>query len=124
MTTGSLWYFHKDEVNDDDMNENNNDNFRVNKEKETANKPFEYKTKTIGSTSNNNNNRLNAEIVVPLKYLSNFGRSLNLLLIKCQIELDLPWSEYCVRSDLSKTPEVVKPIQQMQHYNWNNVLSK
>ena len=49
---------------------------------------FEYKTKLIGSTSNDDS-RLDAEIVVPLKYLGNFCRSLDLLLINCQTELDL-----------------------------------
>ena len=33
------------------------------------------------------NNTLNAEIVVPLKYLSNFRRFLNLPLINCEVEL-------------------------------------
>ena len=37
------------------------------------------KTKLIGSTPNNDY-RLNAEIVVPLTYLSNFWRSLNFAL--------------------------------------------
>ena len=71
MTTESLWYFHKDEVNDDDMNENNNDNFRVNNEKETANKPFEYKTKTIGSKPDDNDT-LDTKADVSLKYFSDF----------------------------------------------------
>ena len=35
-------------------------------------------------------NALGAEIVVPLKYLSKFGRSLELPLIDCEIEFDLP----------------------------------
>ena len=37
----------------------------------------------------NNNNILEAEIVVPLKYLSSFCRSLDLPLTNCGIELDL-----------------------------------
>ena len=37
----------------------------------------------------NNNNILHAEVVVPLKYLSNFWRSLDLPLINCEIKLDL-----------------------------------
>ena len=41
----------------------------------------------------NNNNILDAEVVVPLKYLSNFWRSLDLPLISCEIELDLSWSK-------------------------------
>ena len=46
---------------------------------------------------------LNAEIVVPLKYLSNFWRPLGLPLRNCEIELDLRWSKTCVISEISKT---------------------
>ena len=45
-------------------------------------------TKTIGSTSNNNN-ILDIEVVVPLKYLSNFWRPLDFPLVNCEIEFDL-----------------------------------
>ena len=38
----------------------------------------------------------NVEIVVPLKYLSNFWRTLEMPLIKCEIELILTWSRNCV----------------------------
>ena len=55
----------------DGANENNNDNYRVNNEKTTASKSFEYKTNIIGTTPINDNT-IDAEIVVPLKYLSNF----------------------------------------------------
>ena len=51
-------------------------------------KSFEYKTEIIGRTPDDNN-MLNAEVVVPLKYLSYFWRFLDLLLINCEIELDL-----------------------------------
>ena len=33
------------------------------------------------------------KIVVPLKHLSNFGRTLNIPLINCEIELVLVWSK-------------------------------
>ena len=39
---------------------------------------------------------LNTEVVVPLKYLSNFWRSLDLSLINCEIELGLKWAKNCV----------------------------
>ena len=52
----------------------------------------------------NNNNILDAE--VPLRYLSNFWRSLDLLLINCEIELDLSWSKECIRSEISITPGI------------------
>ena len=45
----------------------------VNHNKTTTSKPFKYKTKITGSTVNNGN-RLNAEVAVPLKYISNFWR--------------------------------------------------
>ena len=35
-------------------------------------------------------------IVVPLKYLSNFWRSLNITLINCEVELILTWFKNCV----------------------------
>ena len=37
-----------------------------------------------------------ATIAVPLKYLSNFWRSLQMPLIKCKIELKLNWTKYFV----------------------------
>ena len=36
------------------------------------------------------------EILVPLKYLSNFWRSLQMLLINCESNLILTWSANCV----------------------------
>ena len=38
----------------------------------------------------------NVEIMVPLKYLSNFWRTLEMLLINCEINLILTWSINCV----------------------------
>ena len=51
-------------------------------------------------------NTLNIEVVVSLKYLSNFRRSLDLLLINCEIELELSWSRNCVISEISRTNAV------------------
>ena len=42
--------------------------------------------------------RLNVKIVVPLKYLSNFFRSLEMPLINCKIKLNLTWKKECVLS--------------------------
>ena len=78
MPSGSLWNYYRDEVNDDE-NENNDNHNTVNNNKAATSKSFEYKTKTTGSMPNNNN-ILEAEVVVPLKYLNNFGRSLDLSL--------------------------------------------
>ena len=40
----------------------------------------------------------NAAIAMPLKYLSNFWRSLEMPLINCKVELKLKWTKYCVLS--------------------------
>ena len=42
--------------------------------------------------------RLNVKVVVPLKYLSNFFRSLEMSLINCEIKLNLTWKKECVLS--------------------------
>ena len=56
---------------------------------------FNFKTKITGQT--NNDGEINGvEIMVPLKYLSNFWRTLQMPLINCEIELILTWSRNCV----------------------------
>ena len=42
--------------------------------------------------------RLNLKVVAPLKYLSNFFRSLEMPLINCKIKLNLTWKKECVLS--------------------------
>ena len=47
------------------------------------------------------------EVIVPLKYLSNFWRSFNLTFINCEIELDLRWSAlFILLEDNNKITEV------------------
>ena len=43
-----------------------------------------------------NNGTKNIEIMVPLKYLSNFWRTLEMPSINCEINLLLTWSASCV----------------------------
>ena len=83
LTSGSLWNYYREKVNDD-PNENNVAGNKINNNKTIASKSFEYKTKLIGSTPNDNNT-LNVEVVVPLKNLSNFWRYLDFPLINCEI---------------------------------------
>ena len=71
----------------------------------TTSKYFEYKTKIIGSTPANNNT-LDKEVVVQLKYLSNFWRFLDLSLINCAVELDLSWSKECIIFEISRTHNI------------------
>ena len=53
------------------------------------------KQKITGKTDNNKKID-NIEIMVPLKYLSSFWRTLEKPLIDCEIELILTWSASCV----------------------------
>ena len=82
-TSGSLWGFKRDEiVNNADVT--NNDNAPS----------FKYKANLIGNTENNGTKN-GVKIAVPLKYLSNFWRSLEMPLINCKVELSLKWIENC-----------------------------
>ena len=59
------------------------------------------KQKITGQTADNNNNgniagRADVEIMIPLKYLSVFWRTLEMPLINCEIELILTWSRNSV----------------------------
>ena len=57
-------------------------------------KSFDYKVKLLGNPIFANNiARLNIKIAVPLKYLSNFFRSLEMPLINCKVKLNLTWKK-------------------------------
>ena len=92
-TTGSLWNYCRDELADDINDNNNNPNKNVIKSES-----FKYKASITGSTYNvdaritdNAGNQVNnpnydanksgkeeVEIAIPLKYLSNFWKTLNM----------------------------------------------
>ena len=78
-TTGSLWQCYKDDPNDN----------------LTDSESFKSKVKITGKTPNNGNTK-DVEIIVPLKYLSNFWRTLEMPLINCEVNLILTWSRDCV----------------------------
>ena len=60
-------------------------------------KSFDYKANFIeGGVTQNNLTKNDVKAVAPLKYLSNFWRSLNISLINCKIELILTWFKNCV----------------------------
>ena len=54
---------------------------------------FNYKTSITGKLEGNNADQDDIEIAVPLKYLSNFWRTLDVPLINCEISLTLSWSQ-------------------------------
>ena len=55
---------------------------------------FNFKTEITGQT--NNDGIINVEIMVPLKQLGDFWRTLEIPLIDCEVELFLTWSINCV----------------------------
>ena len=124
-TTGSLWQFFRDEpVPDGDIED------------------------SVSGKTPNNDNKKDVERMVPLKYSSNFWRTLEMPLINCEVNLILTWSSTCVIKDSSdaatfaitdtklyvpvvtlSTQENTKFLQQLKSgfkrvINWNKYLSK
>ena len=110
---------------------------------------FKFKPKITGKTGNNGTK--DVEIMVPLKYLNNFRRTLEMPLINCEVNLILTWSSSCVLIATSvqnqaarftitdtklyvpvvtlSTQENTKFLQQLKSgfkrvINWNKYLSK
>ena len=88
-TSGSLWQFKRDEVpaNNADLTINNSQSFKYN---------AVLLGKTADAVNNTNSSVKDTKIVVPLKYLSNFWRSLEIILINCKVNLELDWRLYLV----------------------------
>ena len=60
---------------------------------------FKYKVKVLDNpVLDGNIAKRSVKVVVPLKYLSNFFRSLEMPLINCKIKLNLTWKKECVLS--------------------------
>ena len=87
-TSGRLWQYCKD------IPAVNNNGDIVDFNGANATDSFNFKTKIISETVNSG--RINIEIMVPLKYLSNFWRTLEMPLINCEVNLISTWSENCV----------------------------
>ena len=76
-------------------------NFNVDIDNTIDFKSFKYKAKLLRNTEADDANGIlkNAAIAVPLKYLTNFWRSLEMTLIDCKVELKLKWTNLnCVSS--------------------------
>ena len=105
-TIGSLYNYYRDELSGDPDN-NNFDNIKV-----VNSKTFNYKNKIIGNTYNlnagddgydvNKNGTQEVELTIPLKYLGNFWRALNISLISCEVYLELKWNKNCVITSLEQ----------------------
>ena len=90
-TSESLWQFKRDElpINNDGLAIDNSQSF---KQKEAL------VGKTENAVNNSNSSVNDLKIVVPLKCLSNFWRSLEMPLINCKAYLELNWIEDCILS--------------------------
>ena len=143
-TSGSLWQYCKDIPA-----RNNNDNNNINFTEDNRTDSFNFKVKFTGQTGDDGTK--DVEIMVPLKYLSNFWRTLEMPLINCEINLILTRSSTCaiVSTDIANqvatfeitntklyvpvvtlsTQENAKLLQQLKSgfkkvINWNKYLSK
>ena len=141
-TSGSLWQYCKDipAVNNNGVIANFNGN--------NATDSFNFKAINDQTGANG---RKNIELMVPLKYLSNFWRTLEMSLVNCELNLILTWSVTCVIistndanqnatfaiNDIKRYAPVVilstqdnaKLLQQLKSglkrvINWNKYLSK
>ena len=123
-TLGSLCNYYRDELSDD-ADDNNFRNIKV-----VNSNSFKYKNKIIGNTHNidatipnpdpataaanprvanpnydaNKEGTKTIELAIPLKYLGNFWRALNIPLIELSLEvsLELKWSKNCVITSLER----------------------
>ena len=88
-TTGSLWQYCKDIP----ARINNNNAIIIFTENNLTDS-FNFKAKITGQTGNGGTK--DVEIMVPVKYLSNFWRILEMPLINYEVNLILTWSSTCV----------------------------
>ena len=93
-SSASLYQYKRDEPPEADavadLTANNSDSLK-------------YKIKLLGNVTEVAGDaagvrRLNVKVIIPLKYLSNFFRSLEMPLINCKIKLILTWKKECVLS--------------------------
>ena len=87
-TTERLWNYYRDEPNSGAVG---NINYSI-----KNSKSFDYKTNITGKLEGSNVEKNDIEIAVPLKYLGNFWRTLDIPLNNCDVSLTLTWSENCV----------------------------
>ena len=105
-TIGSLYNYYRDELSHD-ADDNNFNNINV-----VNSNTFKYKNKITGNAYNvnagvqrydvNKNGTQEVELAIPLKYLGNFWRALNIPLINCEVSLELKWDKNCVITSLEQ----------------------
>ena len=87
-TTGNLWQYSKD------IPARNNNDEIIAFDANNLTDSFNFKVKITGQTEDDG--RKDVEIMVPLKRLNNFWRTLEMPLINCEVNLILTWSSTCV----------------------------
>ena len=105
-TTGSLWNYYRNQPSD---------------LLSTNFESFKHKTSITGNTYNvdekirdddgnetdnpkygaNRVGKNEAKIVIPLKYFSNFWRTLDIPFINCEVEIILTWTKNCVMAEMT-----------------------
>ena len=116
-TIGSLYNYYRDELS------NNADDNSFGNIKVVNSNTFKYKNKIIGNTYDvderipntdgvgqidnpiykvNKNGTQEVELAIPLKYLGNFWRALNIPLISCEVSFELKWDKNCVMTSLEQ----------------------
>ena len=98
-TLGSFYNYYRNELSDDPDNANFNNIKAVNAS------AFNYKNKITGNTYDvaaadanydaNKEGIQKIELAIPLKYLGNFWRALNIPLISFEVSLELKWDKNC-----------------------------
>ena len=96
-----LYNYYRDELSDD-ADDNNFDNIKV-----VKSNTFKYKNKITGNAGVdgydlNKNGKQEIELAIPLKYLGNFWKALNIPLISCEVSLELKWNKNCVITSLEE----------------------
>ena len=107
-TSGSLWQYCKD------IPAINNNNEIVNFTVSNLTDSFNFKVKITDQTENGGTK--NVEIMVPLKYLSNFWRTLEMLLISWEVNSILTWSRSCVIISSNKNDKMQHLQYLIQNY--------
>ena len=91
-TTGSLFNYYRDEPNEAALGAGNNAVIISIRNSKSS----DHKTKIIGSLAAGSLEKDDIKIAIPLKYLGNFWRNLDIPLINSEITLNLSWYEQCV----------------------------
>ena len=90
-TSGSLFNYYRDEPSEITIGAGNNAiNISI-----RNSKSFDYKTEITGSLDAGEDGKEDVKIAMPLKYLGNFWRSLDIPLINCETTLVLSWYKEC-----------------------------